>query len=572
MLNKVRNYKIIKYFNFNKENIVYITILVLALILFLIIKNSPFNSDDWFLLFSAKNNHFPFKGDWINGSDLYYRPVVMLSFYLNFLITGIIPLSYYVINILIHVVNTFLIILLFKKIDRLYENNFDISNINFLGIIFFILPQNIYNVFWISGRTDLLCFLFLIISFNSSFNILSHEKIRIKHFVTFIVFLLLAFMSKETAVVIIFYLSVLFLLLDLKNRNILNKLVLLFLTAIFIISLFIILRILLWGTLTSSEISLKPLSYYTYMCIYGLASFLMPFDIVEYYSSYFNSIYLFSFISVLLCIVFVIIIILISRFNKKTFLRFLTVFIISSLSMLIYFLKYPVSRLAYSHILLYFIPFILIINFKFNLNKNLIKIIKIAILTLTITGDIILFNQKSIIDDYNNNVISIFKNNNSNDKNVVSLASIMRIGQNWCLPPFNEIKNINRNIEFNSYTVSAFGILMSFKDNYFNSIEYFRYGDTSIIVNSLSNTLLLSLVKEPFYLLNKESVKITDEIEMQINKMSDSRPKYATSIIISFSPKIIEQNDVIYFSDEKLYKEPFNLFINKLKYYDEHNN
>lgn len=193
MLSIIKKFKILYHANINNDKTVYLLIIIFALILFIILKNSHFNSDDWSLLNSARKNPFPYKSDWVMGSDFYYRPLIILSFYLNYLIAGSAPLIYYSFNILIHTFNTFLIIILFKKINQLYENNLDISNIYFIGVVFFLLPQNLYNVFWISGRTDLLCFFFLSISFYTSLRIISKKKICVVYYVIFSVVLILSF-------------------------------------------------------------------------------------------------------------------------------------------------------------------------------------------------------------------------------------------------------------------------------------------------------------------------------------------------------------------------------------------
>ncbi len=237
--------------------------------------------------------------------------------------------------------------------------------------------------------------------------------------------------------------------------------------------------------------------------------------------------------------------------------------------MFIYIVKYPLSRLAYNHIILFLLLLLLLFNVKKKYSAHLIKGMKTALFALTIIGLSILINQKLKIDEYNNNVISVI-NNNLNNKDIISLASIIRVGQNWCLPPYSEIEKYNNSNKRN--ITSAFGIHMTTKDNIFNTVKYFRYGDTAIIVNSISNTILLSPVREPFYFFSEESVKINDEIEIKINKMSNSRPKYASSIIISFSSKIIKESDVIYFGNRELCNGPFDLFINNLKYYSENNN
>ncbi len=84
----------------------------------------------------------------------FYRPLTSLSYWLDFKIWGLNPAGFHLINILLHTANTILllVILLALGIPRLPS---------FAGaLLFSVFPLHFENVAWISGRTDLLAFLF----------------------------------------------------------------------------------------------------------------------------------------------------------------------------------------------------------------------------------------------------------------------------------------------------------------------------------------------------------------------------------------------------------------------------
>lgn len=84
----------------------------------------------------------------------FYRPLVSLSYRLDFRIWGLNPAAFHLTNILIHAAN---VILLFCILIALGFSPLA----GFLGgFLFSVYPLHFENVSWISGRTDLLAFLF----------------------------------------------------------------------------------------------------------------------------------------------------------------------------------------------------------------------------------------------------------------------------------------------------------------------------------------------------------------------------------------------------------------------------
>ncbi len=113
--------------------------------------------DDWgHLKLASKGVIFALTTGWegLIGQGGYYRPVVVLSFYLDYLIGGYAPAIYHIHNILIHAGCAYLIFSFARCLT------IDTSVAWGAALLFFVLPIHTDSVFWIVGRTDLLCALF----------------------------------------------------------------------------------------------------------------------------------------------------------------------------------------------------------------------------------------------------------------------------------------------------------------------------------------------------------------------------------------------------------------------------
>lgn len=113
--------------------------------------------DDWgHLKLASKGFVFALTTGWegLVGQGGYYRPMVVLSFYLDYLIGGYTPAIYHIHNIAIHAGCAYLIFLFARYLstDRVVAWG--------ATLLFFVLPIHTDSVFWIVGRTDLLCALF----------------------------------------------------------------------------------------------------------------------------------------------------------------------------------------------------------------------------------------------------------------------------------------------------------------------------------------------------------------------------------------------------------------------------
>ena len=113
--------------------------------------------DDWgHLMLASKGVAFALTTGWegLAGQGGYYRPVVVLSFYFDYVIGGYEPAIYHIHNILIHTGCASLVFLLARSlcVERAVAWG--------SALLFFVLPIHTDSIFWIVGRTDLLCALF----------------------------------------------------------------------------------------------------------------------------------------------------------------------------------------------------------------------------------------------------------------------------------------------------------------------------------------------------------------------------------------------------------------------------
>lgn len=87
-------------------------------------------------------------------TNYYFRPLYALSLRLDYGIWGVEPAGYHLSNLLLHTLNTLLAYLLGRQV---LKNRFAAL----IGAFFFLLhPIHSLSIFWLSGRTDMLCALF----------------------------------------------------------------------------------------------------------------------------------------------------------------------------------------------------------------------------------------------------------------------------------------------------------------------------------------------------------------------------------------------------------------------------
>lgn len=124
---------------------------------------------------------------------LLYTPLTLISYGLNYWYQGTIARPFILTNILIHILNSILVLLLVLKMSR--------SNIASItaGIAFALHPMHVESVAWISERKDVLYTLFF---FAGMLSWLNYETQKSKHFYFItIIFFILSCLSKPSAII-----------------------------------------------------------------------------------------------------------------------------------------------------------------------------------------------------------------------------------------------------------------------------------------------------------------------------------------------------------------------------------
>jgi len=127
-------------------------------------------------------------------TKVFYRPIIYLSFIVDAQMGGTSPFIYHLTNIVIHIINACLLFALLKKLEYTKESALIFS------LIFTVHPVLTQAVVWIPGRTDSLLSVFVLTSFISFLNYLCRQR-RI-HLLSHFIFLGLALLTKETAIVL----------------------------------------------------------------------------------------------------------------------------------------------------------------------------------------------------------------------------------------------------------------------------------------------------------------------------------------------------------------------------------
>jgi len=90
--------------------------------------------------------------------DLYYRPIIDLTFALDYLVWGWNALGYRLTNLLIHLVDTLLVYYLAR---RLLKNE---TAAAVGALLFGVLPIHETSILWVPGRTDMVCCVFYLLT------------------------------------------------------------------------------------------------------------------------------------------------------------------------------------------------------------------------------------------------------------------------------------------------------------------------------------------------------------------------------------------------------------------------
>jgi tetratricopeptide (TPR) repeat protein len=212
-----------------------------------------------------------------------YHPLTMLSYMVNYSISGLDPASYHLVNLLLHLVNTLLVFwlaLLLFTATGLKQVPLAAS---VAALLFGIHPLHVESVAWISARKDLLYTCFYLLALLSY--IWYAEKKSRAYYLLSLVFFVLSLLSKGMAVT----LSLAVVAVDyLLKRDLLQKRVILEKAPFFILSLgFGVLAVAVQQAQGATEIIRFGFFDRVVFASYGLTQYLVkmvfPYELCGYY-------------------------------------------------------------------------------------------------------------------------------------------------------------------------------------------------------------------------------------------------------------------------------------------------
>ncbi len=136
--------------------------------------NSFFLSDDFEFVGRVLEGGLPFI--WGGEHGGFFRPVFILSLYLDGAVWGSRPFGFHLTNLALHALNAFLVFLLTRRLlgDEVGARKRRRSGVAFVaGLVFLLHPSHAEAVTWVSGRADLLASLFFLLSL---FAYVSHAR------------------------------------------------------------------------------------------------------------------------------------------------------------------------------------------------------------------------------------------------------------------------------------------------------------------------------------------------------------------------------------------------------------
>lgn len=166
------------------------------------------DDEDWILnnstvhTLSWTNIKFWFTHNTLAGIGLksnYYRPFLFFTFAINYIISGVKPFGFHLINNLLHIANAMLLFMVLKKLFKKEYLAFLVS------FIFIIHPLQTEAVTYVAGRGDILVALFMLLGI--WFFLKNHQVLPVKQArpggwgLLTMISLVLALLSRETAIV-----------------------------------------------------------------------------------------------------------------------------------------------------------------------------------------------------------------------------------------------------------------------------------------------------------------------------------------------------------------------------------
>jgi tetratricopeptide (TPR) repeat protein len=153
---------------------------------FMILENQEFNKDIGNIFASFDRTFF--------ADDVYYRPMLNISFILDYQIAGLDVWMYRLTNVIYHAISSLLLFFFFVKLKFRYEYAFLFS------LLFVAHPVVSPAVAWISGRNDSLLAIFILLSFITLIDYKeSSQNTKWKYLILHLFVYTISLYTKETA-------------------------------------------------------------------------------------------------------------------------------------------------------------------------------------------------------------------------------------------------------------------------------------------------------------------------------------------------------------------------------------
>jgi protein O-mannosyl-transferase len=171
--------------------------------------------DDFYILKNPYLRDFSLHGIAAIFSSYYqsnYHPLTTLTYLFEFHLFGLNPLPYHLLNVLLHLLNTWLV---FKCCEQLSGKR---TTALIVSILFGIHPMHVESVAWIAERKDVLYSAFYLLSLFTYLQYIETSHSAKKYVLTLVLFIL-SLLSKSAAVT----LPVLFIVIDIYKGRGINK-------------------------------------------------------------------------------------------------------------------------------------------------------------------------------------------------------------------------------------------------------------------------------------------------------------------------------------------------------------
>ena len=114
----------------------------------------------------------------------FYRPIIIISYAINYFIFKTNPFGYHLTNIFLNMVNVILVYSIMRKIEASLIFSF------IAGALFLLIPYNSCSVSWISHRSDIIMTIFYLSSFLAFVNFYNTKRKVLLYYLSIFCFFL----------------------------------------------------------------------------------------------------------------------------------------------------------------------------------------------------------------------------------------------------------------------------------------------------------------------------------------------------------------------------------------------